>query len=293
DFLPEHLIIVGGSYIGLEFAQIYRRFGSQVTVIEMSKQLISREDEEVSATVKEILEDEAISVELNAECISFSADGDKILVNTSCHDQQKHISGSHVLLAVGRIPNTDDLGLENTDVKSNERGMIEVDDYLRTSAEGIWAMGECNGRGAFTHTAYNDFEIVADTLFGSGQRKVTDRISCYGLFIDPPLGRVGMTESQVKASGINALVGRMEMSRVGRAKEKGETKGFMKVLINADNKQILGANILGVGGDEVIHLLLDMMVAQKEYTVIKNATHIHPTVAELVPTLLQDLHPLS
>jgi pyruvate/2-oxoglutarate dehydrogenase complex dihydrolipoamide dehydrogenase (E3) component len=194
---------------------------------------------------------------------------------------------------VGRVPNTDDLGLEHTDIKVDERGLIRVDDFLQTSAEGVWALGECNGRGAFTHTAYNDYEIVVDTQFGSGERKVTDRIACYGLFIDPPLGRVGMTETQVKESGINALVGKMDMADVGRAKEKGETKGFMKVLVNADNKQILGANILGVSGDEVIHLLLDIMYAEKEYTVIANATHIHPTVSELMPTLLQSLKPLS
>ena len=293
DYLPEHLIIIGGSYIGLEFAQIYKRFGSEVTVIEMSGRLISREDAAVSAAVVEILESEGISIELNAECISFSKSDKGIVVSTSCVDGQQQVTGSHVLLAVGRVPNTDDLGLEHTDIKADERGLIRVDDYLQTSAEGVWALGECNGRGAFTHTAYNDYEIVVDTLYGSVQRKVTDRIACYGLFIDPPLGRVGMTETQVKESGINALVGKMDMADVGRAKEKGETKGFMKVLVNADNKQILGANILGVGGDEVIHLLLDMMYAEKEYTVIANATHIHPTVSELVPTLLQNLKPLN
>jgi pyruvate/2-oxoglutarate dehydrogenase complex dihydrolipoamide dehydrogenase (E3) component len=293
DYLPEHLIIIGGSYIGLEFAQIYKRFGSQVTVIEMSERLIPREDEEVSAAVYEILESEGISIELNAECISFSKSDEGIVVSTSCSDGQQQVTGSHVLLAVGRVPNTDDLGLEHTDIMVDERGLIRVDDFLQTSAEGVWALGECNGRGAFTHTAYNDYEIVVDTLFGSGERKVTDRIACYGLFIDPPLGRAGMTETQVKESGINVLVGKMNMADVGRAKEKGETKGFMKVLVNADNKQILGANILGVGGDEVIHLLLDMMYAEKEYTVIANATHIHPTVSELVPTLLQNLKPLN
>ena len=293
DYLPRHLIIIGGSYIGLEFAQIYRRFGSQVSVIEMSERLIAREDEEVSSTVQEILASEGISIELNAECISFSSTGEDIAVNTSCRDGQQQLTGSHVLLAVGRVPNTDDLGLSKTDIKVNERGLIQVDDHLQTSVEGVWALGECNGRGAFTHTAYNDYEIVADNLYGTGQRKVTDRINCYGLFIDPPLGRVGMTEAQVRESGINALVGKMDMSRVGRAREKGETSGFMKVLINADNQQILGANILGVEGDEVVHLFLDLMYANKEYTVIANATHIHPTVSELIPTLLQNLKPLS
>ena len=293
DFLPEHLIIIGGSYIGLEFAQIYKRFGSEVTVIEMSDCLIPREDEEVSNAVRDILEDENITIELNAECIGFEKAGNNISVNISCSDEKRQVVGSHTLLAVGRIPNTDELGIENTDIEVDERGMIVVDDHLQTSVEGLWALGECNGRGAFTHTAYNDYEIVSDVLFGTGKRKVTDRIQCYGLFIDPPLGRVGLTETQINESGIDALVGKMQMSRVGRAREKGETKGFMKVLINAKNNQILGANILGVGGDEVIHLLLDMMYAEKEYTVIKNATHIHPTVAELIPTLLQDLHPLK
>ena len=292
DALPEHLIIVGGSYIGLEFAQIYKRFGSQVTVIEMSDRVIAREDDDVSTTVQEILEHEGINVECNAECISFEKQGDQVVASLSCSDETRKVIGSHVLLAVGRVPNTDDLGLDKAGVEVNDRGLIPVNDQLQTNVSGIWALGECNGKGAFTHTTYNDYEIVADQLLGSKTRLVSDRIPCYGLYIDPPLGRVGMTEQQVKDSGRNALVGKMMMANVGRAKEKGETQGFMKVMVDADSKEILGANILGVGGDEIIHLFLDTMYAGQSYEVIKNAVHIHPTVAELIPTMLQDLKPL-
>ena len=293
DYTPEHLIIIGGSYIGLEFAQMYRRFGSEVTVVEMSDRLISREDEDVSLGVQEILENEGINIELNAECISFKKAANKISANLSCSDQDREVIGSHVLLAVGRVPNTHDLGLENTDVSLDERGLINVNEELKTDAPGIWALGECNGKGAFTHTSYNDYEIVASQLFDANQRRVSDRITCYGLFIDPPLGRVGLTEQQVRASGKKALIGKMMMSRIGRAKERGETQGFMKVLIDADSKQILGANILGIGGDEIIHLFLDIMYAKQSYEVIMNAVHIHPTVAELIPTMLQDLSALD
>lgn len=292
DFTPEHLIIIGGSYIGLEFAQMYRRFGSKVTVVEMADRLIPREDEDVSLTVQEILEHEGITIELNAECISFKNNGDKLSANLSCTDGDRTATGSHVLLAVGREPNTHDLGLENTTVKVNERGLINVDDLLKTGAPGIWALGECNGQGAFTHTSYNDYEIVASQLFENTPRRVSDRIPCYGLFIDPPLGRVGLTEQQVRASGKKALIGKMMMSRIGRAKERGETQGFMKVLIDAETEQILGANILGIGGDEIVHLFLDIMYAKQSYHIIKNAVHIHPTVAELIPTMLQDLSEL-
>jgi len=293
DFLPEHLVIIGGSYIGLEFAQIYRRFGSEVTVIEMSERLIPREDHDVSATVQEILENEGINIHLGAECISFEKRGKKIAVKESCHDEMLEAVGSHVLLAVGREPNTDDLGLDKAGVKLSERGLIEVDDELRTNVAGIWAIGECNGKGGFTHTSYNDYEVVADNLFDTKKRRVSDRIPCYGLFIDPPLGRVGLTEQQVKDSGKKALIGKMMMSRIGRAKERGEIQGFMKVLIDAESEEILGANILGIGGDEIIHLFIDTMYAKKSYHVIKNAVHVHPTVAELIPTMLQDLQPLN
>ena len=293
DYLPEHLIIIGGSYIGLEFAQMYRRFGSEVTVVEMADRLISREDEDVSSAVQEILENEGIEIRLNAECISFAKRENGIAVNVSCNEQIEESIGSHVLLAVDRIPNTHDLGLEKAGITLDERGMIKVDDQLQTNTPGIWALGECNGKGAFTHTSYNDYEIVVDNLFDTKTRKVRDRILCYGLFIDPPLGRIGLTEKQVRESGKKALIGKMLMSRIGRAKERGETQGFMKVVIDAESEQVLGATILSIGGDEIIHLFIDLMYAKKSYQVIKNAVHIHPTVAELIPTMLQDLQPLS
>ena len=292
DYLPGHLIIIGGSYIGLEFAQMYRRFGSEVTVIEMHDRLISREDQDVSDAVKEILENEGINIRLGAECISFANQDSNIVVTDSCKNLKQETIGTHVLLAVGREPNTHDLGLEKAGVEVNDGGIIEVNDELKTNVPGIWAMGECNGKGAFTHTSYNDYEIVADNLFASNTRRVSDRIMCYGLFIDPPLGRAGLTEQQVKDLGKKALVGKMMMSRIGRAKERSETQGFMKVLIDAETEKILGANILGIGGDEIIHLFIDAMYANKPYHVIKNAVHVHPTVAELIPTMLQDLQPL-
>lgn len=293
DFLPEHLIIIGGSYIGLEFAQMYRRFGSQVTVVEMAPKLIGREDEEVSAAVQEILEAEGIDFRLNAKCIGFAQRDGQVVVTASCELGPKDIVGSHVLLAVGRKPNTDDLGLDAAGVETDTRGQIIVDDALSTNVPGIWALGDVNGRGAFTHTSYNDYEILAANMFDHDPRKVSDRIMTYGLFIDPPLGRIGMTETQVKESDRKALVGKMMMARVGRARERSETQGFMKVLIDAENEKILGAAFLGIGGDEVIHALTDVMYAGASYKVIQRATHIHPTVSELVPTMLGDLKPLS
>jgi pyruvate/2-oxoglutarate dehydrogenase complex dihydrolipoamide dehydrogenase (E3) component len=293
DFLPEHLIIIGGSYIGLEFAQMYRRFGSQVTVIEMAPQLIGREDEDVSAAVKDILEKEGIHVRLKAECIGLAKRGDQIAVNASCEPGPEDIVGSHVLLAVGRKPNTDDLGLDKAGVETDARGNVVVDDQLRTNVPGIWAIGDVNGRGAFTHTSYNDYEILAANMFDSDPRRVSDRILAYGLFIDPPLGRVGMSEQEVRKSGRKALIGQMMMARVGRARERSETQGFMKILIDAETKKILGATILGIGGDEIIHSVLDVMYADAPYTVIQRAMHIHPTVTELIPTMLGDLKPLE
>jgi len=293
DYLPEHLIIIGGSYIGLEFAQMYERFGSEVTVVEMSDRLIPREDLDVSQAVHEILVNEGVEIKLNAECIRFEKRNNNIAVKASCNDDMQETVGSHVLLAVGRMANTHDLGLEKTGIKTNEYGIIEVDDELRTNIPGIWALGECNGKGAFTHTSYNDYEIVVNNLFDTKTRRVSDRIVCYGLFIDPPLGRVGLTEQQVRDLGKKALIGKMPMSRIGRAKERGETQGFMKVIIDAENDQILGANILGIGGDEIIHLFLDTMYAKQPYHIIKNAVHVHPTVAELIPTMLQDLKSLD
>ena len=293
DFLPEHLVVVGGSYIGLEFAQMYRRFGSKVTVVEKGPRLIARDDEDVSAAVKDILESEDIEVRLNAGCIGVEKRGNQVGVRLHCESGSPEVLGSHLLLAVGRRPNTDDLDLEKAGVKTDERGYIVVDDQLRTSVPGIWAMGDVNGRGAFTHTSYNDYEILAANLLDGDSRRVTDRILTYGLFIDPPLGRAGMTEREVRESGKKSLMGKMMMTSVGRAKERSETQGFMKVLIDAESKKILGAAILGIGGDEVVHSLLDVMYAEAPYTVIQRAVHIHPTVTELIPTLLGDLKPLN
>ena len=293
DFLPDHLVIIGGSYIGLEFAQMYRRFGSRVTVVEMGDRLIARDDEDVSAAVKEILEAEGVEVRLNAKCVALAKRGDHVAVTASCEPGPEEVVGSHVLLAVGRRPNTDDLGLDKAGVETDPRGFIKVDDQLRTNVPGVWAIGDVNGRGAFTHTSYNDFEILAANMFDDDPRRVSDRITAYGLFIDPPLGRVGMTEREVRESGRKALIGKMMMTRVGRARERGETQGFMKVLVDAETRKVLGAAILGIGGDEVVHSLIDVMYADAPYTVIQRATHIHPTVAELIPTMLGDLKPLE
>jgi pyruvate/2-oxoglutarate dehydrogenase complex dihydrolipoamide dehydrogenase (E3) component len=293
ETLPRHLVIVGGSYVGLEFGQIYRRFGSEVTIVEKSSRLVSREDEDVSAAIKSFLEKEGITVRLNAECIQLKPHGDDIAVGVSCPDDGSDSIGSHVLLAVGRCPNTDDLGLDRAGVQHDKHGYITVDDQLRTSVPGIWAIGDCNGRGAFTHTAYNDYEIVAANLLDNDPRRVTDRIPCYGLYTDPPLGRVGLTETEVRKSGKPALIGTRPMTRVGRAIEKGETEGFIKVLVDAQTKEILGASILGTGGDEAIHCIIDTMYARAPYTNIQRAVHIHPTVSELLPTVFGDLKPLT
>jgi pyruvate/2-oxoglutarate dehydrogenase complex dihydrolipoamide dehydrogenase (E3) component len=291
--VPEHLVIIGGSYIGLEFAQMYRRFGSRVTVVEMAPKLIGREDDEVSTTVHEILTQDGIDIRLNASCIGLAKRDGQVVVTADCEPGAEDIVGSHVLLAVGRKPNTDDLGLDAAGVETDARGYITVDDGLQTNVPGIWAIGDVNGRGAFTHTAYNDYEILAANMFDNDPRKVSDRITTYGLFIDPPLGRVGMTEAQVRESGRKALVGKMMMARVGRARERSETQGFMKVLIDAETDRILGGTILGIGGDEAIHALIDIMYADAPYTVIQRAVPIHPTVSELIPTMLGDLKPLE
>ncbi len=298
DFLPEHLIIVGGSYIGLEFAQMYRRFGSRVTVVERSRRLIAREDEEVSIAVQEILEAEGVEFQLGADCIELVKHDVGVRVTTNCKPlndgpDNDEIIGSHLLFAVGRRPNTDDLGLETANIETDERGFIKVDDQLRTNIPHIWAMGDVNGRGAFTHTAFNDFEILAANMFDGDTRKISDRIPVYGLFVDPPLGRVGMSEAQVRESGCKALVGKMMMARVGRARERSETQGFMKVLVDAETDKILGATILGIEGDEAIHGIIDVMYADAPYQVIQRAVHIHPTVSELIPTMLGDLKPLD
>jgi len=291
--LPEHLVVVGGSYVGLEFAQMFRRFGSEVTIVEKSSRLITHEDEDISVAVKEILESEGINVRLGAECIAFERSENGVFVHLSCDARDPKVHGSHVLLAVGRRPNTDDLGLEKTGVHTDERGYVVVDDQLQTNIPGIWAMGDCNGKGAFTHTSYNDFEIVAANLLDHDPRRVSDRIQAHALYIDPPLARVGMTEAEVRKSGKPALIGTRPMTKVGRAVEKGESKGFMKVLVDAESKKILGAAILGTGGDEAIHCILDIMYSQSPYTTLQRAMHIHPTISELIPTVLGDLKPLT
>jgi pyruvate/2-oxoglutarate dehydrogenase complex dihydrolipoamide dehydrogenase (E3) component len=285
DFLPEHLVIVGGSYIAIEFAQMYRRFGSRVTILQRGSRLVSREDEDVSQAMLDLLRSEDIDVRLNVEKMRVAKHGDRIRVND--------IDGSHLLLAAGRTPNTDDLGLDNTSIKRDDKGFIVVDDTLRTSAPNAWALGDCNGRGAFTHTSYNDYEIVAANVLGTESRRVSDRIVTYAVFTDPPLARVGMTAAEIRKSGKRALVGTRPMSRVGRARERGETFGFLKVFVDADSKLILGACFFGVEADEAIHCIIDTMYAQRPYTTITHAVHIHPTVSELIPTVLEDLQPLE
>ena len=293
DFLPAHLVILGGSYVGLEFAQAYRRFGSDVTVIELGARLISREDEDVSRAVADFLNDEGIDVRVDSKVVSLQKQGNAIAVTVESGGKSSQIVGTHVLVAIGRRPNTDDLGLDRAGIATDAHGYIQVDDQLRTNVPGIWAMGDCNGRGAFTHTSWNDFEIVAANLLDNDQRRVSDRITAYALYTDPPLGRAGMTEAEVRKAGKPALIATLAMEDVSRAYEKGETKGFMKILVDRDSKKILGASFLGLSGDEVIHSVLDVMYAKAPYTVIQRAMHIHPTVSEFIPTMLGDLKPLQ
>lgn len=293
DYLPEHLIIVGGGYVGLEFGQMYRRFGSDVTIVEMGPRLIEREDADVSAAITDILEQEGLAIRLDAECIAVEARGDEIAVTLECSSDDKRVFGSHLLLATGRVPNTHDLGLERTGITLDQRGYIQVDERLETSVPGVYALGDCNARGAFTHTSYNDHEIVADNLLDHDERRVSDRFTAYALYVDPPLGRAGLTEAEVRTSGRTALIGKRPMTRVGRAVERGETQGFMKILVDAETKEILGASLLGVDCDEVIHSILDVMYARAPYTVIQRAVHIHPTITELIPTMLGELEPLD
>ena len=293
DFLPAHLIILGGSYVGLEFAQVYRRFGSEVTVIELASRLIAREDADVSQAVADFLKEEGIDVRVGSKVVGVEKRGNAIAVKVESAGAVSQVTGTHVLVAIGRRPNTDDLGLDKAGIATDARGYIQVDDQLRTSAAGIWAMGDCNGRGAFTHTSWNDFEIVAANLLDNGQRRVSDRITAYALYTDPPLGRAGMTEAEVRKAGKPALISTMAMENVSRAYEKGETKGFMKILVDRDSKQILGASLLGLSGDEVIHCILDLMYAKAPYTVMQRAMHIHPTVSEFIPTMLGELRPLQ
>jgi pyruvate/2-oxoglutarate dehydrogenase complex dihydrolipoamide dehydrogenase (E3) component len=291
DRLPAHLVVVGGSYVGLEFAQMYRRFGAEVTVVEMGPRLIGREDEDVSEEIEKILQADGITIRTNATCIGLVGHERGAGVSLDCKKGAPEVFGSHVLLAVGRIPNTQDLGLDRAGVATDPRGNIIVDDHLATNVPGIWALGDCNGRGAFTHTAYNDYEIVAANLLDGENRKVSDRVATYALYIDPPLGRVGQTDAEAKKSGRPLLVGKRPMSRVARAIEKGETQGFMKVVVEAETKLILGAAILGTGGDEAIHGVIDIVNARVPYDVLQRAVPIHPTVSELIPTLLSEMKP--
>ena len=293
DFLPAHLVILGGSYIGLEFAQAYRRFGSEVTVIELGPRLIGREDEDVSRAVADFLKDEGIDVRVDSKVVSLEKQGNAIAVTVESAGKSSQIVGTHVLVAIGRRPNTDDLGLDRAGIATDAHGYIQVDDQLRTNVPDIWAMGDCNGRGAFTHTSWNDFEIVAANLLDNDPRRVSDRVTAYALYTDPPLGRAGMTEAEVRKAGKPALIATLAMEDVSRAYEKGETKGFMKILVDRDSKRILGASFLGLSGDEVIHSVLDVMYDKAPYTVIQRAMHIHPTVSEFIPTMLGDLKPLQ
>lgn len=292
--LPGHLVIVGGSYIGLEFGQMFRRFGCEVTIVEKNSNIIHREDEDISKSIQKTMENEGVKFRLGATCLGAKKlENGKICVNVNCEKGEPQVIGTHVLLAIGRIPNTDTLNLENAGVHTNDQGFIQVNDHLETNIPGIYALGDCNGEGAFTHTAYNDFEIIVNNKLEGGNRKVSDRILTYGLFVDPPLGRAGMTLSEAKQTGKKLLVAKREMSKIARAKEKGETDGFMRVVVDANTKQILGASILGVGGDEVISGILNIMTAKQPYTVIRDSVQIHPTVSELLPTLLGALEPLD
>ena len=293
DFVPEHLVVVGGSYIGLEFGQAWRRFGSRVTVVEMGPRLVGREDEDVSQALKEILESEGIDVRLNAKCVAVEKDGAGIAIGVDCREGAPKVRGSHLLLAVGRVPNTDDLGLEAAGIRTDERGFIEVDGELRTSNPNVWALGDCNGKGAFTHTAYNDFEIVADNLLNGARRKWTDRVPVYALYTDPPLGRVGMSEAEIRRAGLKTLVGKRPMTRVARAVEKGETAGFLKIHVEQGSQRILGAALLGTGADESVHSLIDAVYAKTPCPEFQRRVRIHPNVSELLPFVLEDLKPLQ
>ena len=292
DIIPEHLAVVGGSYVGLEFAQIFRRLGSQVTVVERGPRLVSHEDPDISAAVANVLQHDGIDLRLHSECIRLEKNNNGVVIHVSCREGAPVVKASHVLLAVGRTPNNDLLAVQNAGLKLDEHGYIPVDDQLKTVAPNIWAVGDCNGRGAFTHTSYNDFEIVAANLLDNDPRRVSDRIPVHALFIDPPLAQIGMTEMQVRDSGIAALIGTRSMSQVGRAVEKGEIQGFMKVLVEKESGLILGASIIGTEADEAIHCILTCMYARKPATLLQRSVHIHPTVAELIPTLLGDLRPL-
>ena len=293
DVVPEHLVVIGGSYVGLEFAQMFRRFGSRVTVVEMGPRLVGHEDADVSACVAAFLIAEGITLRLGAKCISLHRAGDGASVGLDCKDGEPSEHGTHLLLAVGRVPNTDDLGLDLAGIETDERGYIQVDESLLTSNPHVWALGDCNGKGAFTHTAYNDYEIVADNLLANAGRKYTDRIATYALYTDPPLGRIGLNEAAIRKTGIDALVGKLPMTRVARAREKGETNGFLKIYVENGSSRILGASLLGTGADESVQTLVDAIYAKMPYTELQRHVRIHPTVSELLPTVLETLKPMT
>lgn len=292
DVAPEHLLVIGGSFVGLEFAQMMGRFGSRVTVVEMAPRLLEREDVDVSLAIQDFLSAEGIELRLDAKCVSVQKTSDGLWVGLDCRDGAPREHGTHLLLAVGRVPNTDDLGLDRAGIRTDGHGYIEVDEGLRTSNPHVWALGDCNGKGAFTHTAYNDYEIVADNLLSNAGRKYTDRVPVYALYTDPPLGRVGMNEAELKKSGEQILVGKFPMTQVARAVEKGETLGFLKIHVDKESKHILGASLLGTGADEAVHSLVDAMYAKTPYTEFQRHVRIHPTVSELLPTVLEELSPL-
>ncbi len=293
DEVPGHLIVIGGSYIGLEFGQVFRRFGAEVSIIEMASHLIRREDEDTSEAIREIMENEGVHIYTDSECMSVEQRDSHIVVRMKCESGPTSIAGTHLLVATGRTPNTDDLGLEAAGVETTERGYIKVDDELRSNVPHIWAIGDVNGRGAFTHTSYNDYQIVADNVLNNVGRKVTERYVTYALYIDPPLGRVGMTETQARESGHSVLMAKRNMDTIARALERDETQGFVKLLVDAKTEEFLGATILGIGGDEIVHIITDMMYANASYTAMRDAVHIHPTVSELLPTILGSLEPLE
>jgi pyruvate/2-oxoglutarate dehydrogenase complex dihydrolipoamide dehydrogenase (E3) component len=293
EVVPSHLVVVGGSYVGLEFAQMFRRFGSDVTIVERQPRLLNHEDPDVSDAVRAILEKEGIHIRTQAECIRLGTQDSQPVVHVDCQENSREVVASHVLLATGRTPNTDYLGLEVAGIERDDKGYVRVNARLETTLPGVWAMGDCNGRGAFTHTSYNDYEIVAANLLDGGTRSVDDRIPCHAVYIDPPLAQVGMNEREVRERGRPALIGIRPMTKVGRAVEKGETDGFMKVLVDAETKEILGATILGTGGDEAIHCILTAMYARKPVSLLQHSVHIHPTIAELIPTVFGELKRLE
>ena len=291
--IPEHLIIVGGGYVGLEFAQMFNRFGSKVTILERGERLMKQEDEDISEAIAEILKKEDINIRFKSECISAKPAGEGVEIQLKCETGEPSIKGSHLLIATGRIPNTDDLGLDTAGINTDKKGYIQVNDRLQTNVNHIFALGDCNGEGAFTHTSYNDFQIIDSHLQGTKKRYLSDRIPCYAAYIDPSLARVGMNLNEIREKGIKANIAVKPMKEIARAKEMGETEGLLKIYTEEGTDKILGASFLGTRADEYIHAIIDVMYADAPYTVIKNAVHIHPTVSELIPTMLEDLKPLE